>query len=526
MPRAIRRRLATALFVDVVGSTAIASEFGDARWKVVLARFRKVVREELRRHEGREQDTAGDGVFAAFAEPFQALSCAAALAAAVQELGLDIRAGLHTGECEEIDGKLGGIAVHVAARVMALAGAAEVVATGTTKELVAGSSAQFAGPIAVELDGVGGTWSTHRLRSLDVELPAPLEPEVAAERLAAVVPEPEGLPWRLIGTLAAGIVVAAVAAFEIADRSGGSASPPTLLRIDPRTHRVVATVHDGALAYPLGPSLWAVDGTLWQRDGTGATISSRDMETGRLLRTIPLPAGTAGFTIRFGAVWIARSGSVQRVDELSGRLVATIPIRGIPQAEGVATGGGTVWVLDQNGVLTAIDPATNLVKSRFPTGARETFVFGTGAGYLWICECTFRKSLLRYDAETRTATRTRVLPAIWPVTPGGFLYTQTWIVGQDDEARLWFLNGPAATLVPIDPSTGLPFAAAVGLDGQPVQAVLARGSIWVAAGTVVDRVVLASGRRQTIALPPGTNATGIAVDPDTGALWLANAGTA
>ncbi|HYQ10008.1 MAG TPA: adenylate/guanylate cyclase domain-containing protein, partial [Gaiellaceae bacterium] len=139
MPRhAVRRRLATVLFVDIVGSTALASELGDARWRELLTRFRRIVRDELKRNGGREQDTAGDGFFATFGEPARALACAAAIVIEVQQLGVDVRAGVHTGECEEIDGKLGGIAVHIGSRIMALAGPAEVLTTGTVRDLVAG----------------------------------------------------------------------------------------------------------------------------------------------------------------------------------------------------------------------------------------------------------------------------------------------------------------------------------------------------------------------------------------------------
>ena len=101
------------------------------------------MRTELRRHGGREQDTAGDGFFAAFEEPGAGLAAAAAVTAAVQHLGVDVRSGVHVGECEEIDGKIGGIAAHIGARVMSLAGPAEVLATRTVKELVAGSRAMF-----------------------------------------------------------------------------------------------------------------------------------------------------------------------------------------------------------------------------------------------------------------------------------------------------------------------------------------------------------------------------------------------
>jgi class 3 adenylate cyclase len=209
-PSAVRRRLATVLFLDIVGSTALASELGDGRWRIVLARFRQAVCRELRQYGGREQDTAGDGFFATFGEPAQALRAAAAVASAVQQLGLDVRAGVHTAECELIEGKLGGVAVHIAARVKSLAGPAEVVATGTTKDLVAGSGATFAELGTHELKGVEGRWALYRLLSVEVHLPPPLQPDVAAARLAAVThPVHQSRKWPLAAAAAA---VAALAA--------------------------------------------------------------------------------------------------------------------------------------------------------------------------------------------------------------------------------------------------------------------------------------------------------------------------
>jgi hypothetical protein len=175
------------LFVDVVGSTSLASELGDASWRLILARFRHVVRSELKRWRGREQDTAGDGFYATFGEPAQAFSAAASILTAVQALGLDLRVGLHTGQCEEVDGKLTGIAVHIGAQVMALAGAAEVLATRTTRDLVVGSTPEFRDAGVHALKGVEGEWQLYRLVAALQPLPGPLEPEVAAERLAELV---------------------------------------------------------------------------------------------------------------------------------------------------------------------------------------------------------------------------------------------------------------------------------------------------------------------------------------------------
>src|SRR5690242_17158491 len=188
MPKQPVRRLATMYFIDIVGSTALATELGDARWRELLTRFRRVVRGELKRFGGREQDTAGNGFFATFTEPAQALRAAVFIAGAVQELGVDVRTGIHTGETEEIDGNVGGIAVHVAARVMGLAGPAEVLVTSTVRDLVSGSDATFDDRGLHELKGVEGSRHVFALTAVETRLPAPLSPDEAAERLSQIVP--------------------------------------------------------------------------------------------------------------------------------------------------------------------------------------------------------------------------------------------------------------------------------------------------------------------------------------------------
>ena len=152
------RVLATVLFTDIVGSTAKAAELGDRGWRELLTRHHGVIRRELARFRGRELDTAGDGFFASFDGPARAIRCASAIVASVRELGIDIRAGLHTGECEVIDGKVGGIAVHIGARVASEAGAGEVLVSSTVKDLVAGAGIEFADRGAAALKGVPGEW--------------------------------------------------------------------------------------------------------------------------------------------------------------------------------------------------------------------------------------------------------------------------------------------------------------------------------------------------------------------------------
>ena len=116
------------------------------------------VRQQLARFRGREVDTAGDGFFASFDGPARAIRCARAIVEAVGHLGIDVRAGLHTGECEQVDGKVGGIAVHIGARVAANAGAGEVVVSRTVRDLVAGSGIEFEECGTAELKGIPGTW--------------------------------------------------------------------------------------------------------------------------------------------------------------------------------------------------------------------------------------------------------------------------------------------------------------------------------------------------------------------------------
>ncbi len=156
--REFDRVLATVLFTDIVGSTERASALGDAAWTDLLERHHETVRALLGRYRGHEIDTAGDGFLATFDGPARAIRCAQAIRDAVRALGLEVRAGLHTGECEALDGKIGGIAVHIGARVGALAGAGEVLVSSTVKDLVAGSDLVFEDRDAHDLKGVPDRW--------------------------------------------------------------------------------------------------------------------------------------------------------------------------------------------------------------------------------------------------------------------------------------------------------------------------------------------------------------------------------
>ena len=163
-PRARANRvLATVVFTDIVGSTERAAVLGDGRWKDLLEAHRSIVRRELTRFQGREVGTSGDGFLAVFDGPARAVRCAVAAAEAVHAIGLEIRVGVHTGEVETVGVEVEGIAVHIGARVAALAGEREVLVSSTVKDLVAGSGLSFEDAGEHALKGVPDRWHLYRV---------------------------------------------------------------------------------------------------------------------------------------------------------------------------------------------------------------------------------------------------------------------------------------------------------------------------------------------------------------------------
>jgi class 3 adenylate cyclase len=159
------RVLATVLFTDIVDSTRRASELGDRRWRDLMATHDRLIRRELERHRGREVKTLGDGFLATFDGPGRAIRCARSISAGVRQLGVELRAGLHTGECEIVGDDIGGMAVNIGARVGAKADAGEVLVSQTVKDLVAGSGFDFQDRGEHELKGVPGAWRLYAVGS-------------------------------------------------------------------------------------------------------------------------------------------------------------------------------------------------------------------------------------------------------------------------------------------------------------------------------------------------------------------------
>jgi len=218
--------LTTLMFTDIAGSTQAAEEMGDRRWRELLARHHRIVRKALREFGGHELDTAGDGVFARFDSTASAVRCACSIVDEVRDLGIEIRAGVHIGECELFDRKLSGVHVHVAARTMAMAGAGAVLVTGSIPDLVRGAGIAFADRGAHELRGIAGEWHLFEVTSVDgTPRPAHLPEEELRSRRDAIEPPPlvKRRKVRLAGAVAAAALLVSGASVVLGHALGGGA---------------------------------------------------------------------------------------------------------------------------------------------------------------------------------------------------------------------------------------------------------------------------------------------------------------
>jgi class 3 adenylate cyclase len=529
MPTGGDRRLATFLFLDVVGSTALAAELGDRRWREVLHRFRRSVHERVKAHGGTEQDWAGDGLFATFPDPARAIRAAADIVGRAQELGLEVRCGVHTGEAETVEGKLAGIGVHLAARVMALGGAAEIHTTGTVRDLVTGSHIAFEDLGTRELKGIPGEWPILRVTAIEDEpVPSPLQAEVLAARTAQVEAQDRGRRRRsliVLGGAAFGVAAALTLLIAFSggqDPTAAAAAdddddrPITVADIDTDTGDVDPILRDDAYSEHLWGILDVADGFLWQV--TPESLVQRDVETGAILNELALPQGWRALDGGFGYVWVATSAppgrtEISRISPLSGATKTFTVESGDPID--LRAGNGAVWLLATDGTLTEIDPVKAKVVDTYETGATHPGVVVPLAGYVWICECQ-SGHIVQFDPRRSTIVRELDLP------------TEGFLFGVDstdpDAARVWLLDPGANTLTPIDPSTG-EVGRPVGVGGAAItDATIAAGSLWVSSQTEVTQIELPDLEAHVFEVPEGISAGSIAPTPDGAHVWVANCG--
>jgi class 3 adenylate cyclase/streptogramin lyase len=524
------RRLSTVLFLDIVGSTRIASDIGDHRWQELLGQFRRIVRAELKKFGGREVNTQGDSFLATFQEPVRAIRAASAIAGAVHEVGTEVRLGIHTGEIEFVEGgNVAGLAVHIGARVMSLAGPAEILVTSTVRELVVGSGVGFEDFSIHELKGVPGTWQLFAVTQVDGSpVPKPLDAADAAARIATVEP-PSFLVRRRIGVLVgAGLAVAAVVVALIAlfgsggggaagqqsgaGGSGGSggAGTITLLKVDPHTGQILHELRDQYYSKHLPGTLRSVNGALWQY--VPDHLVHRDLATGKVVDTVDVGTeeGISDITIGFGSFWVARAnGVLVRLDAISGREQATVDVGRRVVSLGVD--GQAVWYLDEHAILGRIDPVTNVISHKYGVGAAQGRVVPL-AGSVWICDCDNHR-IVQFDPVAQKVARTVEIPE------HGFLIGVDSTRGQ----TMWVLDTEGSTVTPLDAATGQP-GQPLGFGGQLHYAQIGFGSIWLASGTHLFKVDLSTHQKQSIAMPPGVSAGGIAIDEQTNSLWVQNCG--
>jgi class 3 adenylate cyclase len=527
------RRFATILFTDIVGSTAIASELGDRRWRALVRAHHSIVRRELRRTGGREMDTAGDGFFAIFDAPGAAIRCAASICAGVREVGLEVRAGVHGGEVETDAGKAGGIAVNTAARVMAVAGAGEVLVSSSLRDVVAGSSLAFDDHGVHRLKGIEGEWRLFRLTAVDGSpVEGPLDVGEASRRRLAIDPAPggrRGTGRRRSAALglgaAAALVVVAGVVIALASRGG---APPQPER------------RPAAAAGPPANALAEVD----TRTGE-VTLVRSDVPASSLAQF-----ANDDLAVGEGSVWLSRPPNIYRIDPSDG---SHTPVQ-VPSAkytQDLDVGLDATWLLGP--WVFRVDPATGIAGDamRLPRPEnRQVFYAGIAVGSrdLWIA--TRGPYVIRFDVDAGRGELIRLRGADESATPETIAADErtvwlldefsgiVWRVDQRTgrtlepihlsgaldrlavgEGFAWVLDTALGTLTPVDATTGEPRSAIpVGADASDVAVGL--GSVWVASGG--DVLEIDPGTMQvvdTLRIGP-TPIARLAVDEATAALWL------
>src|SRR4051794_23276511 len=462
------RYLTTVLFTDIVESTRRAAELGDRAWRDLVEQHNQLIRRQLKRFGGREVDTAGDGFFAAFDAPARAVACALVVVDQMPELGLEVRAGIHTGEVEEAGGKLRGIAVHIGSRIGATADAGEVLVSATVRDLVAGTAVEFEDRGTHQLKGVTGDWHLY-----------------AAERAPRFADE--------FGS-----------AGESAGRDVAAVRRSVALRAR-RRRLAVVSASVAALAV-LATGTYLVLQPPPSLAGIGANSAGLiDVASGRILAEVPVGGRPDGIAFGEGAVWVANhtDGTVSRIDAAKRAVVQTVAVGSGPG--GIATGFGSVWVANgEDRTVSRINAATNRVVQTITVGTGPSGV-ATGAGAVWVTN-GLDGTVTRIDPDNGTVTATYDVGG----APGGIAV---------DVTGVWVASFDLGTVTRIDPSTGS-LLIRVPVGNGPSSVAIAGGAVWVTneLDDTVTRVDATTGR-VSATLEVGRGPTSISVAGN-GSLWV------
>ncbi len=462
-----------------MGSTDIAAELEDRRWKELLRRHHNAIRQELRRFRGREVDTAGDGFFASFGEPAGAIRCACAAQDALRELGVEIRAGIHTGECEVIGKKVGGMAVHLASRVLHEAAPGEVLVTSTTKQLIVGSGIGFTQRGTHRLKGVPDEWDLYAVLAIDGEPRAPvLSSQAAAERRAEIEPPPlfKRRP-RLVAATAFLLLVATGVAIAVglsSSRSPGQPQglePNQVVEINPSGGLIAAArmppIPQAAAFRVNNPGIAAIavgEGGVWAIGTNG--IARIDPET-RATKPISIPHGATDVAVAPGNVWVGNGVSLYRIDPATESVqTIALPVTGLSLGAPfhLAVGAGAIWVAAEGpGELFEVDDTTaKLVRTVHGLGTADDVAYG--AGSVWVAD-SIDGEVDRIDPRNG-----RVIGRI-PVVG------QLTAIAADDQG-VWVLTAQSGTVTPINPAIDKA-GSSIRVGRDPTDIAIALGAEWV-----------------------------------------------
>ena len=520
------RTLAAVLFTDVVGSTSVAEELGDRRWKALVGRHHATVRRELKRFGGRELDTAGDGFFASFKEPASAISCGCPVAETVRELGVEIRAGVHFGECEQMGKKLGGITVVVASRIMSLGGAGDVLISSTAAELTRGAGFELDDRGQHELKGVEGSWRVFAVTAIDgVPRSVALSGEEAKARRDDVTAEdPSRRRWPLVAvvatTVAALVAAGVVVAVVLAQRSALVPAANSLSRIDAGSRSFAASVPIAAANNPVVLAYGA--GRLWLGDVDSRTVSEIDPSDGQTVRTFGTASPPTGLAFADGQLWVSygnssrpgtRLGQLAYTDAADARLVAApfeVPAGSFP----IVAGSGSVWVADWLGsTITRYDTAisrTSRVALPADTGPVD-LALASSTDALWVASGR-APDVIRIDTSgtARPAQQFRIGDA------------GATAVSAAPDGSVWVTSESADALVELSSSGVTRLQVSLGSACDSPSAVLATSqTVWVSCVGSDAVVGLSPDDGSILATLPVDGVPGAISQGDSGAVWVA-----
>jgi class 3 adenylate cyclase len=464
-----RRVLVAVLFTDIVGSTELAARLGDRAWRDLLARHHALVRRELRRCHGREIDTAGDGFFATFEQPMEAIACAAWARDALADLSLAIRAGIHVGEAEVMGDKVGGMTVHVASRVREAAGPGEILVTGTVRDITLGGDVTFTERGSHALKGVPGEWPLYAAEWV----PPPAVPSAKTGdggRDAPAMPR----AWRRWAALAIGAalltcigIVVAIAALGPGGGPAPTAAAQSVVEVDASSGRLLSSL---PIARPAG--IAAAGDFVWALAQEG--LVDAIPVAGGAASPVRLPGTPTGIAADADAAWITFGHGVP--GESQGIVVRVasgsfdeqpIPLGPGSGATGIAVGEGGVWVVNEiANTLTRLDPATRAVVGSAEVGEQPVAV-AVGEGSVWVAHAVDR-SVWRLDPRTMARTASVSLSDVPTAIVVAF-------------GRAWVSSTAGNSVAVIDATTAA-LLSTIEVDQRPRGITAGDGDIWVAGG--------------------------------------------